>query len=125
IAKLESDRRKELASYTQSRARRMVAALGRFFNPGPVIDTATPDPVVLAKLDAHRRALYHQRFLGQLLASSPRPEVVGDVDEIRRSVEALSEMQEADLRAPQLIAQVFARSGDSELRVTCLRALQR
>jgi hypothetical protein len=34
-------------------------------------------------------------------------------------------MQEADLRAPQLIAQVFARSGDSELRITCLRALRR
>jgi hypothetical protein len=125
IGKLESDRRKELASYTQSRARRMFAALGRFFNPGPVIDSATPDPVVLAKLDAHRRALYHQRYLDQLLASSPRPEVVGDVDEIRRSVEALSEMQDAGLRAPQLIGRIFAGSGDSDLRITCLRALQR
>jgi hypothetical protein len=125
IAKLESDRRRELASYTESRTRRMFAAVGRFFNPPPPIDTSTPDPVVLAKLDAHRRALYHQRYLLQLLASSPRPDVVGDADQIRRSVDALSEMQEADLRAPQLIAQVFARSGDSELRVTCLRALQR
>jgi len=103
----------------------MLDAFGRLFHTEPHIDTTAPDPVVLAELDAHRRALYHQRFLRQLLASSPRPEVVVDVDEIRRSVDALSEMQEADLRAPQLIAQVFARSGDSELRITCLLALQR
>ena len=125
IAKLERDRSKELASYTESRARRIFAVLGRVFNPGPPIGTATPDPVVLAKLDVYRRALYHQRYLDQLLASSPRPEVVGDVDEIRRSVEALSEMQDAGLRVPQLIGRVFARSGDSELRIVCLRALQR
>ena len=86
---------------------------------------ATPDPFVLAKIDAHRRALYHRHFLEQILASSPRPDVVGDIDRIRRSVEALAEEPEASLRAPQLIAQVFARSGDSELRVACLRALQR
>jgi hypothetical protein len=124
-AKLERDRRRELASYTQSRTRRMLDAFGRLFHTDPHLDTAAPDPVVLAELDARRRAQYHQRFLRQLLASSPRPEVVVDVDEIRRSVDALSEMQEADLRAPQLIAQVFARSGDSELRMTCLRALRR
>ena len=125
IAKLEHDRRSELASYTQSRARRMLAAVGHLFTLHPRVDATTPDPVMLAKLESHRRALYHQRFLRGLLASSPRPEVVGDVDEIRRSVDALSEMQDAGLRAPRLIAQVFARSGDSELRVACLRALQR
>jgi hypothetical protein len=124
IAKLEHDRRKELASYTQSRARRMLAGIGRFFNPRPRVDSAMPDPVVLAKLDADRRALHHQRFLRQLLASSPRPEVVGNIDEIRRSIEALSEEPDARFRAPELIAEVFARSGDSELRVACLRALQ-
>ena len=124
-AKLERDRRRELASYTQSRTRRMLEAFGRLFHPEPHIDAAARDPVMLAELDALRRAQYHQRFLRQLLASSPRPEVVVDVDEIQRSVDALSEMQEAALRAPQLIAQVFARSGDSELRITCLRALRR
>jgi hypothetical protein len=84
-----------------------------------------PDPALLAELDAYRRASYHQRFLEQLLASSPRPEVVGNLDEIERSLEALSELSTAGSQAPQLIAKVFARSGDSELRLTCLRALQR
>jgi len=125
VAKLERDRHKELASYTQSRARRLFAAVGRFFNPGPRNDSEMPDPVLLAELDAHRRALYHQRFLEQLLASSPRPDVVGNLDEIERSIEALSEESAAGLSAPQLIAKVFVRSGDRELRLACLRALQR
>jgi hypothetical protein len=125
IAKLEQDRRKELASYTQSRARRMFAFLGRPFMARPHLDPEMPDPALLAKLDAHRRALYNQRFLEQLLASSPRPEVVGNIDEIRRSIETLSVDPQAGLRAPQLIAEVFTRSGDAELRIACLRALQR
>jgi len=124
-AKLERDRRKELASYTQSRTRRMFAAVGRLFSPGPRRDSEMADPVLVAELDSHRRALYHQRFLEQLLASSPRPEVVGNLDEIARSLEALSEASLPGPHAPQLIARVFARSADSELRVACLRALQR
>lgn len=123
-AKLDRDRRKELASYTQSRTRRFLGAVGRFLSgyPGP---PEMPEPVMLARIDAHRRAIHHQRFLEQLLASSPRPEVVGNADEILQSIETLSE--EADMKsgAPQLIAKVFIRSGDSELKVACLRALQR
>jgi hypothetical protein len=125
VAKLQRDRRKEFASYTQSKARRMFTAFGRLFSPGPRNDSPMPDPALLAELDAYRRASYHQRFLEQLLASSPRPEVVGNLDEIERSLEALSELSTAGSQAPQLIAKVFARSGDSELRLTCLRALQR
>jgi hypothetical protein len=125
VAKLERDRRRELASYTQSRAHRMFAAFGRLFSPAPRVDSATPDPVLLAQLDSHRRALYHQRFLEQLLASSPRPDVVGNVDEIERSVEVLSKETAAGPHAPQLIAKVFTRSGDPDLRIACLRALQR
>jgi hypothetical protein len=125
VAKLERDRRKELASYTQSRTRRMFAAVGRLFSPGPRSDSEVAGPVLLAELDSHRRALYHQRFLEQLLASSPRPEVVGNLDEIERSLEALSEASASGPHSPQLIAKVFAHAADFELRVACLRALQR
>ena len=125
VAKLDRDRRRELASYSQSRASRILAAMGRLFTGTPRTDSQIPEPVLLARIDAHRRSLHHQRFLEQLLESSPRPDVVGNVDEIRRSIEALSEEPEPVLRAPHLIAEVFARSGDSEIRVSCLRALQR
>ena len=41
------------------------------------------------------------------------------------SIEALSVEADASPRAPQLIAEVFTRSGDADLRLACLRALQR
>ena len=122
-AKLARDRRKELASYSQSSARRMLAAVGHFF-VGPA-SQETPEPVVIARIDAHRRAVHHQRFLEQVLAASPRPEVVADVDRMQEAIQALSSNPEEGLRSPQLIAKVFARSADSDLRIACLRALQR
>jgi hypothetical protein len=57
--------------------------------------------------------------------------VAWDRNAIRQSIEALSSGDAlssgapADPRAARLIAQVFARSDDSELRFSCLRALNR
>jgi hypothetical protein len=123
-AKLQRDRRKELAAYTQSSARRVWSAIGRFFAAPRGADSDISEPALLAQLDARRRALHYQRYLEQLLASSPRPEVGSNVDEILRSIEALSVEPASGPRAPQLIARVFSQSHDSELRIACLRALQ-
>lgn len=123
--KLERDRRKELASYTQSRATRMLAAFGHLFAGGPHVDAEKPDSDFLAELAARRRLAYHQRFLQQLLASSPRPDVVGNASDILNSVEALAADPRGGLQASRLISEVFARSADSEVRYACLRALQR
>ena len=125
LAKIERDRRKELASHEQSRTRRMLAAFGRIFTGAPRARPELQDPVLIAKIDAYRRASHYQRYLEQLLASSPRPDVVGNPDEIRRSIEALSVEAAAGPRAPQVIAEVFTRSADPDLRVACLLALQR
>ena len=119
-AKLERDRQKELDSYTHSRARRLLAGIGRVFT-----GTRGSDPELLAELASYRRAATHVRFLEQLLAASPRPDVVWNGQEIQQSIEALSAEPDAQARAPHLIAEVFARSGDFELRFVCLRALQR
>ncbi len=124
-AKLERDRHKELDSYTKSRARRMLASIGRLFTRGPQVDLEKPDLALRAELASYRRASHHIRFLEQVLASSPRPEVVWDLSHIRESIEALSSGAPADARAAHLIAQVFARSEDAELRFACLHALQR
>jgi len=124
-AKLERDRRKELASYTQSRAARMLASFGRLFTGDPRPDAEKPPSDFLAELTARRGLAYHQRFLEQLLASSPRPDVVANASDILNSVEALASDPRGGLRASRLISEVFARSADSDVRYACLRALQR
>jgi hypothetical protein len=123
VAKLERDRRKELESYTRSPAFRVFAGLGRIFtrgpHPGPQSDLS-----LRAELDAHRRSASNVRFLQQVLAASPRPDIVWDTDAIRKSVEDLSADVNTGPAAERLIAQVYARSGDADLRSVCLRALQ-
>ena len=123
-AKLERDRRKELEAYTQSPAKRFATGLARVFTRGPRVDPEKPDPILRAQLDADRRSDYHVRFLNQLLASSPSPDVVWDADAIGRSVSALGTDANGDPKVQQLISDVCARSTDGELRLTCLRALQ-
>jgi hypothetical protein len=122
--KLERDRRKELEAYTQSPGKRFATGLARVFTRGPRVDPEKPDPTLRAQLDADRRADYHVRFLNQLLASSPSPDVVWDPDAIGRSVSALGTDANGDPKVQQLISDVCARSTDGELRLTCLRALQ-
>ena len=103
----------------------MAAGLARFLKLAPGTDPKTPEQKVIAEIDTRRRLLYHERFLQKLLDSSPRPEVVWDTDEIRRSVEALAEVQDGGPRVAQLLAAVFARSGEPEIRLACLRGLRR
>jgi hypothetical protein len=123
-AKLERDRRKEMEAYIQSPGKRFAAGLGRIFTRGPRVDPEKPNPALQARLDEYRRSAYHVRFLDQLLASSPNPDVVWDAGAIGRSVVALTSDANATPKAQQLVSQVCARSTDGDLRLTCLRALQ-
>jgi hypothetical protein len=122
-AKLEKDRRKELESYTRSPSFRVFAGLGRIVTRGPRPD-ADSDLSLRAQLDAYRRLAIEMRFLERVLASGPRPDVVWDADAIRKSVEDLSADVNAGPAAQRLITQVYARTGDSDLRSVCWRALQ-
>jgi len=120
-SKLEHDRYRELNAYKRSRSQRMLASIGRLFGGG----SRTTNPAMLADLAAYRRVAHHERFLEQLLASSPRPEVAWNATTIRESVDALANEPLAGPRAWRLIAQIFSRSGDSDLRHACLHSLQR
>jgi hypothetical protein len=122
-AKLDQDRRKELESDTRSPAFRAFAPLGRFFTRGPRPDPES-DLSLRAELDAYRRSATHMRFLEQVLAASPRPDIVWDSDAIRKSVEDLSADAHSGPEAQRLITQVYTRTGDSDLRSACWRALQ-
>jgi hypothetical protein len=122
-AKLDQDRRKELESYTRSPTFRAFAPIGRMFTRGPLPEPES-DLGLRAELDAYRRSATHMRFLEQVLAASPQPDVVWDTDAIRKSVEDLSADAHSGPEAQRLIAQVYARTGDSDLRSACWRALQ-
>ena len=122
-AKLDRERRKELASYTQSHAARMLAALGHFFL-SPADNRSPSESELMAQLGARRSLAYHRRYLQQILAASPRPDVVANPDDLLAAIESLGADPRAGSQASRLLADVFARSADSEVRYACLRALQ-
>jgi hypothetical protein len=124
-ARLEQDRRKELDSYTRSRSVRLLARIGRVFRLGSQVQPEDSESRLRAGLAVQRSAAYQRRFLQQLLAASPRPEVVWDAEAIRRSIEALSSSPKPGDQTPHWIAEVFLRTSDESVRLACLRALQR
>jgi hypothetical protein len=123
--RLEHDRRGELEADTYTRGKRMLLAVGRWFGGGQNPDREYHDDAVRAELDSRRRAAADFRYLERIVASSPIPEVIRNPSEIRQTIDALSEEAGASPGAAHLIAQIFSRSSDYELRTTCLRALQR
>ena len=114
-AKLNYDRRRELASYTQPRIARMFA--GRE-------NVSKSDAAVNAELASYRRARRAKDYLTALLAASPRPDVISSKDQVLQSIEDLSANPRTAARSASLIARVFAQSSDAELRFACLRALR-
>jgi len=113
----------ELESHTRSPAYRMFAPVGRIVTRGPHVDPGS-DLSLRAELDAYRRSATDMRFLERVLASGKHPEIVWDADAIRRSVDDLSTDAHAGPAARLLIAQVYARSSDADVRLACRRALQ-
>jgi len=124
-AKLESDRQKELEAYTRPRAIRFLMAGARLLRIGLPENSAEARAVRHSQLEARREAAAQVRYLKQLLASSPRPEVVEDSAQIRYAIERLSADRFTPPNASRLIAQVFERSLSFDVRMACLESLRR
>jgi len=123
-AKLEGDRQKELEAYTRPRAIRLLVAGGRLLRIGLPDNSEEARAVRRSQLEACREAAAQVRYLKQLLASSPHPDVVEDSGQIRHAIEALSADRFAVPHASQLIAQVFERSLSFDVRMACLESLR-
>jgi len=121
-AKLNRDRQKELTDYGHSRGAQILMAAGRLFDGGPRV-SSEHEAVLCVQLDSRRRIAHHISFLNALLSSSPRPEVVWNSDDIRKSIEALEIEPETSREASHVIAQLLKVTQDSQLRIACLRAL--
>jgi len=124
-AKLERERQNELETYTRPLALRMLLSAGRFLRIASPGNSETARAARHAALQARREAAAHVHYLERLLASSPRPDVVEDSGRIRHAMDALSSAPFAVPRAPALIAQVFERSLNFDVRMACLESLRR
>ena len=121
--RLEKDRETELTSYEHGSAARVGLKLANVFTFGlyrhrePERDTA-----LLAMLDMERRTAREIRFLEAVLRSTPQPELVWNMDEVRRSVDALA-ASGIPQRTAKVVEKLMTATTDQETLAALERAL--
>jgi hypothetical protein len=126
-ARLERDRREELATYEKrGQAAKVVTRLGNILSFGLYTRRAEVTPDFDDRLDRARRMAYNRRFLREVARRTPRVEVVYNMDDVRRALQFVSENGAlADDKTAQAAARIFAQTRDEEARTLALRCLYR
>ncbi|HEV2883877.1 MAG TPA: hypothetical protein VGW36_03410 [Pyrinomonadaceae bacterium] len=125
-ARLDRDRRAELVPLEHGKVERVIFRLGNILSFGKYTHREKPAPEVEARLNVARRLNYHTRFLREVAQSSPRIDVVWNLDDVKRSLRYVGEQgSEANARAVRATAQIFDRTEDDETRRICLDSLAR
>src|SRR4029079_12465457 len=87
-------------------------------------EAATPE--LEARLDASRRLTYHTRFLQEVSRSGPQVDIVWSPDEVKRSLAAIGDHGTiAGARSASVVANIFLRTRDDDIRRHCLETLTR
>ena len=80
----------------------------------------------IARLDRVRRLAYHTRFLRKVAKSSPRIEVVWNMENVFPSLRFIAENgSDKDNEAARAVGSIFGRTEDILARDLCLSALKR
>ncbi|HUE81016.1 MAG TPA: hypothetical protein VMM84_02800 [Pyrinomonadaceae bacterium] len=125
-ARIERDRRAELVPLQHGKAERILFQIAKVLTFGKYVHREKAAPENEGRLDIARKLTYHTRFLREVSRSSPQIEVVWDLKDVRRSLRFIAEHgQEADSRAINAAASIFAKTADSETRRKCLDTLAR
>ncbi len=128
-AKVARDRRAELMPLEHGKAARVLFRMGNILSFGRYIhreNTSSRTSLVTERLDIARRLDHHTRFLLQVAGSTPQVEVMWNLDEVRKSLQFISEHgAQADSRTISATASIFRLTTDEETRRLCLDSLSR
>jgi hypothetical protein len=126
-SRLAGDRHAEYARLQHGRTARVFLRMATILTAG-IYRHREPAPreEQLARLDVSRRLAYHQRFLEDVLASTPVIEVVWNLEDVQRSLQYVADHAEADPdTAVELAEAVFDRTADRQTRRLSLDLLAR
>lgn len=123
-AKLKRDRDAELTRFEHGPAARAAFTAARWATLGFYRHREKPRGVqMLAALDRQRRAEREVRFLEAVVRSSPRPEVVWNMDEVKRSLDDLLATGLPG-RSVQVVERILRQTSDAQTRALCEQALE-
>jgi len=122
-ARLERDRRAELNAFEHNAGSRVGQKIAQIASLG-IYSPAKPDrSTVEGQLDERRRIEKQASFLMTVARSSPKTEVVWNMDEVRRALDELA-ASKVPARSAQVIQQIMRQTSDEETRALCQKALQ-
>jgi len=124
-ARLERDRNAEMATYRHGFPTRAGFRLAKWFSLGIYSHREMDDNAGLeAAVGRERRAIRQIRFLETVAKSSPQPDVVWNIAEVRRAVNELIATG-VPPGATRVVSRIMQQTGDAEIRALCERALSR
>jgi hypothetical protein len=121
-ARLEKDREAERTGYSHGTWTRSGLMLARLATLGINRHREGAHGTLLTVLDKERRAAREIRFLESVLASSPRPELVWDMDEVRKALDTLAATG-VPARSAKAVEKILARPTDAQTRAMLESAL--
>ncbi len=126
LAEVRRNRKIELRRATQSGTARTLTRLAEIASLGAYKPTLKWNADSRERLELARQLKYHNRFLRQVAASSPRIEIVWDINLVRQSLRFIAEHGTgASKQTADATAKIFAQTGDDETRRLCLKSLYR
>lgn len=125
-AKIERDRRAEMASLKHGSVGRFFINLGNVLSFGRYVHRESATPELAARMELARRVERHTNFLSEAAKSSPQTEVVWDMSTVKRSLQFLADRGAgANGSAVRAATLIFQRTNDGEARSLCLDVLYR
>ncbi|MCU1338544.1 MAG: hypothetical protein JWO19_4125 [Bryobacterales bacterium] len=121
-ARLERDRNAEMATHRHSAPARTGLRLAKWFSFGAYSHREMDDSTILAELGRERRAERQVRFLETVAQSSPQPEVVWNIAEVRRAMNDLIATG-VPARSAHVVSRIMQQTSDPEIRDLCEQAL--
>ncbi|MGH9640410.1 MAG: hypothetical protein ACRD3Y_10135, partial [Bryobacteraceae bacterium] len=129
MARLNRQRRSEIASFGESTAGRVRDSLLHVATFGLYTRAARRNPANLAMLDMERRVSHQLNFLHALLKSGTPPEVACDASRIQHAIAELNDLmpfvrsQRVEQRARITLAQLDEQSANAAIKAHAALAL--
>lgn len=125
-AQLDKDRREEMVRLVHSSKDRYLYSAAHFLSFGLFTKREKSTPDLIAKMDMRRQLDYHERYLAEVAATSSKPEVDSNFDEVKRSMQFISQNGSAAKgKTVRAVARIFAITGDEDMRRLCVAGLYR
>jgi hypothetical protein len=125
-AKIERDRREEMAPLRHGPVSRFFFGLGNVLTFGRYVHREDATPELKEQMELARRIKHHTQFLQQVAKSSPQIEVVWKMTDVRASLSFLADRgTTANGSAAKAASLIFQRTNEGETRTLCLDVLSR